>query len=111
MSTTTENQTKHTPGPWYAANMGNDHQGLVVSEATGANIAVTYDKRDAALVATAPALLEACKLSLEWIEQILGQGASDSIRCLLTDTQPTSQDGTLAKRFLVETIAKAEGEA
>ena len=47
---------KHTPGPWYAANMGNDYQGLVIDEKTGANIAVTYDKRHAPFVAAAPAM-------------------------------------------------------
>ena len=50
---------KHTPGPWYAANMGNDYQGLVIDEKTGANIAVTYDKRHAPFVAAAPAMYEA----------------------------------------------------
>ena len=51
--------TQHTPGPWYAANMGNDYQGLVIDEKTGANIAVTYDKRHAPFVAAAPAMYEA----------------------------------------------------
>ena len=57
---------KHTPGPWYAANMGNDSQGLVIDENTGTNIAVTYDKRDARLIAAAPNLLAA----LEEIERV-----------------------------------------
>ena len=56
--------TQHTPGPWYAANMGNDYQGLVIDEKTGANIAVTYDKRHAPFVAAAPAMYEALKASL-----------------------------------------------
>lgn len=47
----------HTPGPWYRANTTN-HQGLVVSEATGANVAVTYDDKDTNLIAVAPELLE-----------------------------------------------------
>lgn len=52
----------HTPGPWYEAKTGN-HQGLIVSEANGANVAVTYDKADALLIAAAPELLdEAMKL-------------------------------------------------
>lgn len=46
---------------WYVANTGN-HQGLVIDEQTGANIAVTFDKADAPLVAAAPALVEAAKL-------------------------------------------------
>ena len=46
---------------WYVAKMVNDFQGLVIDEQTGKNIAVTYDKKDAPLVAAAPELLEACK--------------------------------------------------
>ena len=50
--------TKHTPGPWYEAGTGN-HQGLVISESTSANVAVAYDKKDACLIAAAPDLLAA----------------------------------------------------
>jgi hypothetical protein len=45
--------------PWYEAKMGNDHQGLVIEEATGRNVAVAYDKVDAPLIAAAPDLLAA----------------------------------------------------
>lgn len=49
----------HTPGPWYTASTGN-YQGLVISETTGENVAVTYNgDADAALVASAPELLDA----------------------------------------------------
>jgi hypothetical protein len=51
---------KHTP-QWYAANMGNDHQGLVVDEQTGRNVAVAYDKSDVHMLAAAPAMYEALK--------------------------------------------------
>lgn len=44
---------------WYEAKMGNDHQGLIANESTGANVAVVYDKRHARLIAAAPDLLEA----------------------------------------------------
>ena len=44
------------PIRWHAAKMGNDHQGLVIDDATGANIAVTYDVKHAPLVAAAPEL-------------------------------------------------------
>lgn len=54
----------HTIGPWYATNAGNDYQGLVIDEATGANIAVSYDKTHATLIAAAPEMLEALKLAL-----------------------------------------------
>ena len=50
-----------TPGPWYEAKTGN-HQGLIVSEKDGRNIAVAYDKKDAPLIAAAPKLLEALKM-------------------------------------------------
>ena len=43
---------------WYESNC-NSHQGLVISEDTGRNIAVCYDKKDAPLVAAAPDLLKA----------------------------------------------------
>ena len=60
---------KHTPGPWYAANMGNDFQGLVVEEPTGKNIAVVYDKRDVHILAAAPAMYEALQEALKCIEK------------------------------------------
>lgn len=41
---------------WYAAETGN-HQGLVIEEGTGRNVAVCYDKADAPIVAAAPAML------------------------------------------------------
>jgi hypothetical protein len=52
--------TKHTPGPWYTKSTETDRQGLVISETTGANVAVTYDPKDAAIVAASPDLLAAC---------------------------------------------------
>ena len=53
---------QHTPGPWYART--SNHQiippkGLIVSEETGENIAVAYDKKNAPILAAAPDLLEA----------------------------------------------------
>ena len=52
--------SRHTEGSWFTANMGN-HQGLVIDEDTGRNIAVCYDKADAPLIAAAPKLLAACR--------------------------------------------------
>ena len=57
-------ETTHTSGPWYESSTGN-HQGLVISRATSANVAVTYEKNDARLIAAAPDLLEALRLMLE----------------------------------------------
>ena len=53
---------------WYAkiTNRGSVHeQGLVIDEKTGANIAVTYDPKDAPLVAAAPDLLAALEVIVE----------------------------------------------
>lgn len=48
------------PRTWYVARMSNAHdQGLVIDEATGANIAVTYASKDTPLIAAAPELLAA----------------------------------------------------
>ena len=58
----------HTPGPWYEAGTGNQ-QGLVISEATSANVALAYDKKDAALIAASPELLAELEKStavLQW---------------------------------------------
>jgi len=49
---------KHTASPWYTANTGN-HQGLVISEHDGGNVAVAYNgEADANLIAAAPELLD-----------------------------------------------------
>jgi len=55
-----KDKNTHTPGPWHESKTG-DHQGLIISEATGDNIAVSYDKRDTNPIAAAPDLLEACQ--------------------------------------------------
>jgi hypothetical protein len=61
----------HTPGPWYVARMGNDHQGLVIAEGSGANVAVTYDKADAPLVALAPEMLDSLSELAEVLDTML----------------------------------------
>ncbi len=54
-----------TPGTLYEANMGNDHQGLIIEEVSGKNIAVTYEKEHAAFIVLAvnshDALVEALR--------------------------------------------------
>jgi len=50
---------------WYAPRT-DSHQGIVVCEDTGENIAVTYKKENARLVAAAPELLEAIREIIEW---------------------------------------------
>lgn len=49
-------------GHWYVAETGN-HQGLIIDEATGENIAISYKKEDAPLLAAVPELLEALKVA------------------------------------------------
>ena len=62
------------PESWYAANMGNDSQGLIVDEKTGANIAIAYDRKHAPLLAAAPAMYEALQAMLDGI--LYARGAS-----------------------------------
>lgn len=50
---------EHTPGPWNASK--NQYQGLVISEATGATVAVTYDVKDVDLVAASCDLFDAAQ--------------------------------------------------
>ena len=42
---------------WYVGKTGN-HQGIVIDQSTGRNVAVTYQAADAPLVAAAPELLD-----------------------------------------------------
>ena len=55
-----EPKTETKGAHWYVGKTGN-HQGLVIEEGTGRNVAVAYDKQDAPLLAAAPELLEALK--------------------------------------------------
>ena len=48
---------KHTPGPWYESITGKG-QGLIIAEDTGENIAVSYNRINAKLIAAAPDLLD-----------------------------------------------------
>lgn len=59
----------HTPGPWYEGSSGN-HQGIIIHEATGATVAVSYDKKDTAIIAAAPELLDALELAEATIERV-----------------------------------------
>ena len=82
---------KHTP-QWYIANMGNDHQGLVVDEATGHNIAVAYDRKDTPMLAAAPAMYEAL---------------TSALNVLSTNADVTTR--TLARQQIEAALAQAEG--
>lgn len=63
--------TNHTPGPWHASKspINNHGQGLVTSEATGDNIAVCYDIKDALIIAAAPDLLSTLSALVDWLEE------------------------------------------
>lgn len=57
-----------TPGLWYHKESAGGHQGLVISESTGATVAVTYDKADAPAVALLPELLAALRDTVAALE-------------------------------------------
>jgi hypothetical protein len=44
---------------WYTKSKPDDRQGLIIDEDTGRNVAVSYDPKDAPLLAAAPRLLAA----------------------------------------------------
>lgn len=55
---------------WYEAKTGN-HQGLIVDEATGENIAVSYEKENARLIAAAPRMYDALRLFVDWHDTLI----------------------------------------
>ena len=58
---------------WYTKSKAEDSQGLIIDETTGKNIAVSYDAKDAQLIATAPELLEALRELLALLEEHQGE--------------------------------------
>jgi hypothetical protein len=96
------NETKHTPGPWEIGKSSggdftiyryesNTHIGEVYSTLHGDG---ERGKANAALIAAAPELLEACKEALRQL------GASDC---------PPIPDGAMVRGKLYNAIAKAQG--
>lgn len=81
------NTSLHTPGPWYTNARPTDTQGLVYAESTGENIAVTYDPKNARLIAAAPDLLAAL------------QAVAGETGCFETGPRPYSGDSYLPEKF------------
>lgn len=62
--------TQQTTEKWYKVKTEN-HQGLIISEIDGRNIAVTYDEKDADIVAAAPEMLAELKALVKVVDQFL----------------------------------------
>jgi hypothetical protein len=62
---------------WHAASTGN-HQGLVIEDETGRNVAVAYDKADAPLIAQAPAMLEALRTARAIVQDMIDTADRDN---------------------------------
>ena len=87
--------SKHTPLPWWNAKTGS-HQGLVISEENGANVAVTYNgDSDAEFIVRAcnchDELLAACKYVLEEIYKSGWPCPCDSVRAAIAAAEGTQQ--------------------
>jgi hypothetical protein len=90
-----DSMSTHTPGPWYEMTRGrNEYQSAICQEATGNTVALTYTSNDAdaRLIAAAPALLEALKDLLMYVDQ-------------------SSLEGGYHTRNARQAIAQAEGTA
>ena len=61
---------------WYAKKSGNDTQGIVVEEETGRTVAVAYDRKDTALLAAAPEMLELLEEVYDWLDDDDSYGAT-----------------------------------
>jgi len=81
---------------WYTSNTAT--QGLIIEEETGRTIAVSYDKADAELIASAPDLLDALRCCLDDLE-----GAID----LIGEVPDCVHSSVYEAR---KAIAEAEGE-
>lgn len=66
-----------TPGAWYHKESAGGHQGLVISESTGASIAVTYDRADAPAVALLPEFVAALRDCVESLEAAMEDPEAD----------------------------------
>ncbi len=79
---------------WYVASTGN-HQGLIIDEETGENIAVCYDKADAPLLAVAPELLEVLRECADFMGSVAGtEKVSDSFKASLQNARAAIKKAT-----------------
>lgn len=79
---------------WHLASTGN-HQGLVTCAETGANIAVTYDRANAPLIAGAPALFNAAK---DFLAELDSEGDFENWERVKRELRQTMADIENAER-------------
>lgn len=84
---------------WYVANTGT-HQGLIVEETTGKNIAVSYDKKDAPILAAAPKMLKALHQAQKTIIEMQA----------LLNTLGAGYGAGLTHRMISDAITETEGQ-
>lgn len=81
-------QAETSPRPWYASVTAGRQQGLVISEKTGAAVALVYLPEDRHLLAAAPALAEALERLLLGCEDHDFYGPEiDKARAVLADAR------------------------
>jgi hypothetical protein len=92
---------KHRSEKWYMMSKQDDSQGQVADEGTGRTVAVSYDAKDANLIAAAPELLEALKRAAPWLGKMIADGAHKN--------SVLSRDCEVTLKLVEAAIAKAEG--
>lgn len=94
--------TDKNPITWYAANAGN-HQGLVIEYGTGRNVAVTFEKRDAAIIAKAPELMQELK-------DLIAALDPDKLQAMAAKTGYTVELFMMCRRSALNLIHEIENE-
>jgi hypothetical protein len=94
---------------WYDKSGAGNHQGLIISESDGRNVAVAYDKKDAPLIAAAPELLSALAGILDLAYEGQRNRESD-MRDSVEGSEDAAHAGMAAIQAAESAIAKATGE-
>jgi len=81
---------------WYEAKMG-DQQGLIISEVTGENIAVTYKKENAAFIVKACNLHDELVEALEYFVELIENDIDTKIIKLTSDGALAQATALLSK--------------